>query len=100
MSFRLRGSLGIALGLATAATFGCGGSGLRGIYSDRMGAMQYRFKSGGNVSVVVMGIETELKYRVEGRHEKIISSQGNQVLDLLDDGSLEGPLGMKFNRQQ
>ena len=62
--------------------------------------MQYRFKSGGNVSVAVMGIETELKYQVEGKHVKIISPQGNQVLDLLDDGTLEGPLGMKFTRRQ
>jgi hypothetical protein len=65
-----------------------------------MGAMQYRFKSGGNVSVAVMGIETELKYQVEGKHVKILSPQGNQVLDLLDDGTLEGPLGMKFTRRQ
>ncbi len=62
--------------------------------------MQYRFKSGGNVSVVVLGVETELKYRVEGRHVKIISPEGSQVLDLQDDGTLEGPLGMKFTRQE
>jgi hypothetical protein len=73
---------------------------MRGTWSDRMGAMQYRFKSGGNVSVVVLGVETELKYRVEGRHVKIISPEGSQVLDLQDDGTLEGPLGMKFTRQE
>jgi hypothetical protein len=65
-----------------------------------MGAMQYRFKSGGNVSVAVMGIETELKYTVDGKHVKIISPQGSQVLDLQDDGTLEGPLGMRFTRQE
>ncbi len=92
----MRGPLAL---LATLWLAGCG-SGLHGTYSDRMGAMQYQFKSHGNVSVVVMGIETELKYRVEGRHVKIISPQGNQVLDLLDDGTLEGPLGMKFIRDQ
>jgi hypothetical protein len=85
--------------LAIAWIAGCG-SGLRGTYSDRMGAMQYRFKSGGNVSVVVMGIETLLKYQVEGRHVTIISPQGNQVLDLQVDGTLKGPLGMKFAKQE
>lgn len=84
----------VASGLA-----GCN-RGLHGTYSDRMGAMQYRFKSGGNVSVAVMGIETELKYRLEGRQVKIISPQGNQVLDVLDDSTLEGPLGMRLSRQQ
>ncbi len=72
---------------------------MHGTYSDRMGAMQYRFRAGGNVSVAVMGIETQLKYTVEGRHVKIISPQGSQVLDVLDDGTLEGPLGMRFIRQ-
>ena len=62
--------------------------------------MQYRCKSCGKVAVAVMGIETELKYQVEGKHVKILSPQGNQVLDLLDDGTLEGPLGMKFTRRQ
>ena len=62
--------------------------------------MQYRFRAGGNVSVAVMGIETDLKYTMEGNHVKIISPQGSQVLDLLDDGTLEGPLGMKFTRRE
>ena len=85
--------------LAASWLAGCG-SGMHGTYSDRMGAMQYRFRTGGHVSVAVMGIETELTYTVEGRHVKIISPQGSQVLDLLDDGTLEGPLGMKFTRQE
>jgi hypothetical protein len=85
--------------LAALWLSGCG-SGLHGSYSDRMGAMQYRFKSGGNVSVAVMGIATELKYTVEGKHVKIISPQGDQILDLMDDGTLEGPLGMKFTKQE
>jgi hypothetical protein len=85
--------------LAAAWLSGCG-TGLHGIYSDPMGAMQYRFKSGGNVSVAVMGIESELKYQVEGRRVKIISPRGSQVLDLLDDGTLEGPLGMRLTRQE
>jgi hypothetical protein len=76
-----------------------GGTRLHGTYSDQMGAMQYRFKPDGNVSVAVMGIETQLKYRLEGKRVRIISPQGNQVLDLQEDGTLEGPLGMKFTRQ-
>ena len=85
--------------LAAAWLAGCG-SRIHGTWSDRMGAMQYRFKSGGNASVAVMGIETELKYTVDGKHVKIISPQGSQVLDLQDDGTLEGPLGMRFTRQE
>jgi len=85
--------------LAAAWLTGCG-SGLHGIYSDSMGAMQYRFKGGDNVSVVVMGIESEHKYQIEGRHVKILSPGGSQVLDLQDDGTLEGPLGMRLTRQE
>ncbi len=85
--------------LVAAWLSGCA-SGLHGTYSDPMGAMQYRFKSGGHVSVAVMGIESELRYLVEGKHVKILSPRGTQVLDLLDDGTLEGPLGMKFTRAE
>ena len=84
--------------LAALWLAGCG-SGMEGTWSDRLGAMQYRFKPGGTVSVVVMGIATELKYTIDGRHVTILSPRGNQVLDLQADGTLAGPLGMRFTRQ-
>ncbi|HEU5217389.1 MAG TPA: hypothetical protein VFU23_01950 [Gemmatimonadales bacterium] len=85
--------------LLALSVLGCG-SGMHGTYSDRMGAMQYRFRSGGHVTVAVLGIRTELEYVVEGKKVKIISPQGSQVLDVLEDGTLEGPLGMRFSKQE
>ena len=42
----------------------------------------------------VMGVETEVTYEVDGNRVKLISSLGNQILTLREDGSLEGmPMG-------
>lgn len=75
------------------------GPGLRGVYADSAGAMKYTFESGGQVYVSVMGMETELKYEVNGTRVKIVSPQGNQILTRLDDGSLRGPLGLRLVKQ-
>jgi hypothetical protein len=84
----------VAVGLLIAA---CGGSKLDGTYTDEMGLTTYRFTSGGKVYMSVMGIETELNYKVDGDKVKIGAPQGgNLIFTLLADGALSGPMGIRF----
>jgi len=84
----------VAVGLLIAA---CGGPKLDGTYTDQMGMTSYRFTSGGNVYMSVMGIETELNYKVDGDKVKIGAPQGgNLIFTLLPDGALSGPMGIRF----
>ncbi len=76
------------------------GAKVEGTYADPTGLTKYEFVSGGKVYVSLLGVKTEMKYEVDGRHVKIITGESNQVLTLLDDGSLEGPLGIKLKKQQ
>lgn len=48
-----------------------------------------KFESGGKVYVSTLGGEQELKYEVDGNKVKLIAPQGNQILTLREDGSLE-----------
>lgn len=74
----------------------CGQS-LSGTYSDETGMMNYRFESGGKVYMEMMGMETELKYEVDGKKVKIQNPQGgNMIFTLLDDGSIQGLMGAKL----
>jgi hypothetical protein len=59
-----------------------------------LGVTSFKFERGGKVYISVMGQETEMKYEVNGNKVKISSAQGNQILTLLDDGSIDG--GMAF----
>ncbi len=85
--------------LAVLAFAGCG-SGMDGTWTDPLGTMTYTFEGGRKVYVSVMGMQTELEYEVSGKRVKIVSPQGNQVLTRLDDGSLQGPLGLKLVRRK
>jgi hypothetical protein len=59
------------------------------------GKISLKFESGGKVYMKVMGAETEMKYEVDGNKVKLITPQGNQILTLREDGSLEGmPIGI------
>lgn len=84
---------------ATLLVAACGGPKLEGTYTDEMGVTSYKFASGGKVYVSVMGTETELQYTVDGNRVKIESPQGNLILTLLEDGSLQGSMGMKLSRE-
>lgn len=76
------------------------GSGVEGTYSDEQGIIEYTFKSDGKVHFSTMGVETELTYKVDGDKVKIISPLGNQILTLVDDGSLKGPMGIKLIKRK
>lgn len=75
------------------------GARLEGTYADPTGIAKYDFQSGGKVYVSLFGVTTEQKYEIDGKHVKILMSSGTQILNLLDDGSLEGPLGIKLKKQ-
>jgi outer membrane lipopolysaccharide assembly protein LptE/RlpB len=76
------------------------GQGLSGTYTDETGTTSYRFESGGKVYVDVAGLmESELKYEVDGKKVKIQNPQGgNMIFTLLDDGSIQGMMGMKLSK--
>ena len=62
--------------------------------TNPFGKVSLKFESGGKVYMSVMGVETEMTYEVDGNRVKLISSLGNQILTLREDGSLEGmPMG-------
>jgi hypothetical protein len=82
---------------------GCGNSAPRGIYKadNDLVEMQLDFRKGGVVYVSVMGMETEGAYEmVEKNKVKIIANNENQILTIAEDGSIEGPLGMKLIKQK
>jgi hypothetical protein len=76
------------------------GSGLNGTYTDANGMVSYTFKPGGKVAMTTMGMETELDYRVEDGKVKIGSRQGALVMPILEDGSIQGPMGIKLTKQK
>jgi hypothetical protein len=75
------------------------GQQLSGTYSDEAGLTKYTFKSGDKVYVSVLGTETELTYTIDGDKVTLNGPQGNVVLTLSSDGSLQGPLGVALRKQ-
>lgn len=77
----------------------CGES-LVGTYVDAIGISSYTFSSGGKVYVGVMGIESEMAYEVDGDRVKLIMPEGNMVLHKMDDGALQGPMGIIYSKKK
>lgn len=76
------------------------GSGLDGTYSDQSGMMRYRFESSGKVYAEAMGMESELKYTVDGDKVKIeVPGGGNMIFTKAKDGSLKGPMGIALKKK-
>ena len=63
-----------------------------------MGVTSYTFKSC-KVIVSSLGMGTEMDYKVEDNKVKITSPQGTMVMDILADGSIQGPLGMTLKKR-
>jgi major membrane immunogen (membrane-anchored lipoprotein) len=74
------------------------GSGLSGTYKDKESNFSYAFKSG-KVIVSIMGMASEMDYKVEDGNVKITSPQGTQVFKIVDDKTIEGPMGVKLIKQ-
>lgn len=73
---------------------------LDGTYTDNMGITSYTFESNGKMTQSVMGMVIEMNYEVDGNKVKLIAPQGTFVLTLLEDGSIQGPMGSKFTKQK
>lgn len=89
----------ILLIAAALALTACGPR-LSGTYTDAAGLMSFTFKSGDKVAMTTMGIETELDYKIEDKQVKIGNEKGAMVLTLLDDGSMQGPMGVKLTKRE
>jgi outer membrane lipopolysaccharide assembly protein LptE/RlpB len=86
--------------LSAALLLAACGSKLDGTYTDGSGMMSYTFKSNGKMAQTVMGTEVEMNYEVDGNKVKLITPQGKLVMTLLEDGSIQGPMGMKLTKQK
>lgn len=75
------------------------GSRLSGTYKDATGITSLTFQSGSKVAMTTLGIETELDYSIEDDKVKIGSDKSRLVLTILNDGSLQGPLGVTLTKQ-
>jgi outer membrane lipopolysaccharide assembly protein LptE/RlpB len=87
------------IAVAITALLSACGSGLDGTYTDQQGISSYTFKSG-KVIVSAMGVGSEMDYKLEDGKVKIISPQGTMVMNILKDGSIEGPMGVKLTKQK
>ncbi|HET8711596.1 MAG TPA: hypothetical protein VFM32_09480 [Spongiibacteraceae bacterium] len=86
--------------VALVAFLSACGPRLSGTYSDSLGLTSLTFKSGGKVAMQTMGVETETGYEIEDGQVKIGGDKAKMVLKLLEDGSLQGPLGMKLVKHE
>ncbi|MFI0545556.1 MAG: hypothetical protein ACH34Y_01365 [Brachymonas sp.] len=84
--------------LALSVLLAACGAKIDGTYADEMGVTSYTFKSG-KVIVSALGMGTEMDYKVEDNKVKITSPQGTMVMDILADGSIQGPLGMTLKKR-
>lgn len=76
------------------------GSGINGTYSDDSGMVSYQFESGGKMYTKAMGMESELRYSVDGDRVKIeVPGGGNMIMTLNKDGTLKGPMGMVLKKK-
>jgi hypothetical protein len=85
------------LSCAVFVLAGCG-SKLDGTYADDSGMTRYEFNPSGKVTQTTMGVQMEMHYKVEGKSVKIVTPQATLVLTLLDDGSIQGPMGLRFRQ--
>jgi len=87
-----------ALLAATLLTLaGCGG-GLEGSYGTA--AASYTFKRNGTVVVDTFGGKVELEYERDGQDIRIKAPQGTLILRLVDEDTIEGPMGVKLRKQK
>jgi hypothetical protein len=76
------------------------GSRLSGEYSDESGIFRYDFKSGGRVYMSTLGVQVAGEYKVDDNKVIIEGRNGNMVLDIREDGTLSGPLGMVLSKRE
>ena len=72
---------------------------LSGTYSDEAGAVEYEFR-GDKAYAKAFGPDVALDYTIEGDKLLIGPSGTQQVWTLKDDGSFEGPMGMRLRKKE
>ncbi|WP_180682985.1 hypothetical protein [Tepidicella baoligensis] len=93
----IRALVGTLAAVMSAGLVACS-SGLEGSYEDPMGVTRYTFQSNGKVLIRLMGTEVEMTYEKDGDKIKVGTPEGRVVMTLLDDGSIQGPMGVKLTR--
>lgn len=76
---------------------GCG-SKLNGTYGSDMAS--YTFNRNGTVVMDTFGTKVELKYELDGKDVKIIAPQGTMIMTLVDENTIQGPMGMKLTKKK
>lgn len=88
----------LLMGLVCLGLAACGKQ-LDGRFEDKLGVQSYEFKSGGKVYVSTVGFTQEAQYKVEDGKVKIGKGDGSElILDLKDDNTLIGPLGIELKK--
>lgn len=86
--------------IATALLVSACGQKLNGTYTDAGKNAKFTFESGDKVLVGGgFGPEIEVAYELDGNKVKLTSPEGTQVFTLNDDGSIQGPMGMKLKKE-
>lgn len=89
--------------VCVAALAGCGQT-LIGTYvlnaGGGVGTAGLTFKSGGKVVQAEMGGALEMPYEVADGQVTLITPQGKVLMQILPDGSIQGPMGLKYIKQQ
>lgn len=73
------------------------GSKLEGKYADQYSSIT--FNSNGKAIQSAFGANVEVNYELDGSKVKLISPQGTMVMTMLEDGSIQSPMGGKLVKQ-
>ena len=76
------------------------GAKLDGTYVDGMGLTSYTFKSSGKAYFSALGVENEVSYDIDDDRVKLHKPDGDLILKLQQDGTLQGPLGIVYTKKQ
>lgn len=83
------------LTILSTSIFSCS-SGLSGVYKPSsdgdLGSVidQIEFVSNSKAKITSMGMSTEITYELKGKELKLITPQGNQILNIDENGCIDG----------
>lgn len=89
--------------IALASLLAACSQGLSGTWSDSMGMVSYTFASDGKVMVEMLGKSQQTRYAREGDTLKVeVPDSNGEMLEftLNEDGSLQGPMGVRLQKQE
>ena len=70
-------------------------SGIEGTYMGGLfGSTKYEFNKNGIVTVTDFGTTVEMEYKIEDHKLKMGGPQGTVIMDILEDGTIKGPMGI------